>query len=40
MYMRREWCTDNRPTPMDEAKLNKLLKEQAKEARALLNNGK
>jgi len=40
VYMRKEWRTDNRPVPMNEAKLNKLLKEQAATMRAAHNNGK
>jgi hypothetical protein len=39
-YMRKEWRTDNRPTPMDEAKLNKLLKDQAAAMRKAQDNGK
>ena len=39
-YMRKEWRTDNRPVPMDEAKLNKLLKEQAATMRKAQDNGK
>ena len=39
-YMRKEWRTDNRPVPMDEAKLNKLLKEQASTMRSMQDNGK
>lgn len=38
-YMRKEW-RDNKPTPMDEAKLNKLLKEQAAAMRKAQDNGK
>lgn len=33
-YMRKEW-RDNRPVPMDEAKLTALIKAQAEEARAI-----
>ena len=39
-YMRKEWRTDNRPVSMDEAKLDKLLKEQAVTMRSAHNNGK
>lgn len=35
MYLIKEWRTDNRPTPMDEAKLDKIIKEQAKEMRRI-----
>jgi hypothetical protein len=28
-YMRKEWRTDNRPVPIKEAELDKLIKEQA-----------
>jgi hypothetical protein len=40
MYMRKEWRTDNRPVPMAESKLDKLIKEQAATMRAMHNNGK
>lgn len=38
-YMRKEW-RDNKPVPMDEAKLNKLLKDQAAAMRKAQDNGK
>jgi hypothetical protein len=39
-YMRKEWRTDNKPVPMDEAKLDKLIKEQAATMRKVQDNGK
>lgn len=39
-YMRKEWRTDNRPTPMTEAKIDKLIKQQAVVMRKAQDNGK
>jgi hypothetical protein len=39
-YVIKEWRTDNRPAPMKEAKLDRLIKEQALTMRTIHNNGK
>ena len=40
VYLIKEWRTDNRPVPMDEAKLNTLIRDQAKAMRTINNKGK
>lgn len=40
IYLTKEWRTDNRPVPMAESKLDKLIKEQAATMRAMQDNGR
>lgn len=39
-YLIKEWRTDNRPVPMTQEELTKLIKKQAVTMRSLHENGK